>query len=66
MTSILFLIETNEWNQLRRNYLKNNKLSLHFFFFAFSKATLNFKHFQKKDDPHRWCILEITDSEKRG
>ena len=33
------------------------------FFSAFSKSTLNFKHFAKKDDPHRFCIFEITDSE---
>ena len=33
------------------------------FFHAFSKSKLNFKHFQKKDDPHRFCIFEVTDSE---
>ena len=26
----------------------------------------NFETFSKKDDPHSWCISEITDSEKRG
>ena len=30
---------------------------------AFSKSTLNFKHFEKEDDPHSFCISEITDSE---
>ena len=25
-------------------------------FFAFFKSTLNFEHFQKKDEPHRKCI----------
>ena len=35
------------------------------FFFQFLKSTLNFKHFSKKEDTHSWCILEITDSEKR-
>ena len=34
------------------------------FFSAFLKATLNFEHFPKKDDPNRRCISEITDSEK--
>ena len=34
-------------------------------FFAFSKLRFNFEHFQKKDDPHSWCICELTDSEKR-
>ena len=32
-------------------------------FVAFLKSRLNFKHFEKKDDPHRFCISEITDSE---
>ena len=34
------------------------------FFSAFRKFTLNFEHFQKKDDPHNQCISETTDSEK--
>ena len=33
------------------------------FFAAFLKSTLNFEHFEKKDDPQRFCISEITDSE---
>ena len=32
------------------------------FFHAFLKIRLNFKHFQNKDDPHSFCISEITDS----
>ena len=28
------------------------------------KPTLSFKHFQKKDDPHRRCSSQITVSEK--
>ena len=32
---------------------------------AFFKSILNFERFQKKDDPHRWRISKITDSEKR-
>ena len=36
------------------------------FFLAFSKSTLNFEHFQKKDDPCSLFISEITHSEKRG
>ena len=35
------------------------------FFLAFSKSTLNFEHFQKKDDPCSLFISEITHSEKR-
>ena len=35
-------------------------------FSAFLKSTLNFEHFQKKDDPHSRCISQITVSEKGG
>ena len=34
------------------------------FFSAYLKFSLNFEHFQKKHDPHSWCISEITDLEK--
>ena len=34
------------------------------FFFEFSKSTLNFEHFQKKDHPHTRIISQITVSEK--
>ena len=34
------------------------------FFSAFLKSSLNFEHFQKKDDSHSWGISEITDPEK--
>ena len=34
------------------------------FFSAFLKCTLNFAHFQKKDDSHSRCISQITVSEK--
>ena len=34
------------------------------FFCAFLKSSLNFEHFQKKDDPRNRCISEITVSEK--
>ena len=33
------------------------------FLAIFLKSRLTFKHFEKKDDPHRFCIFEITDSE---
>ena len=36
------------------------------FFLSFSKCTLNFEHFQNKDDPCSLFISEITHSEKRG
>ena len=31
------------------------------FFASNFKSRLNFKHFFKKDDPHRFCIFEVTD-----
>ena len=34
------------------------------FFSAFLRSTLNFEHFQKKDDPHSRCISQITVSKK--
>ena len=33
------------------------------FFSAFLKSTLNFEHFQQKDDPQSRCISQITVSE---
>ena len=36
---------------------KQNNLSQ--FFGAFLKSTLNFGHYEKKDDPHRFCDFEI-------
>ena len=34
------------------------------FFSSFSKSTLNFEHFQKKDHPHSLIISQMTVSEK--
>ena len=34
------------------------------FFSKFSKSTLNFEHFQRKDHPHSRIISQITVSEK--
>ena len=36
------------------------------FLFTFSKFRFNFENFQKKDDPHSWCIFELMESEKLG
>ena len=35
------------------------------FFSAISRSSINFEHFQKKDDPHSCCLSELTDIEKR-
>ena len=37
--------------QAIRTQLSQKQQSFPAFFFAFSKSTLNFEHFQKKDDP---------------
>ena len=36
------------------------------FFIAFPKSTSNFQYCEKKDEPHSYCISEVTDGEKRG
>ena len=36
------------------------------FLFGFLKSSLNFGHFQKKNDSHSSDISEIKDSEKHG
>ena len=33
------------------------------FFAALSKSRLNFKDFERKDNPHSFCSSEIKDSE---
>ena len=44
--------------------LSHKKQSFSQFFSSFLKSTLNFEHFQKKDDPHSRFISEIAVSEK--
>ena len=44
--------------------LSQKRKTLSQFFSAFLKSTLNFEHFQKKDDSHSRCISQITVSEK--
>ena len=36
------------------------------FFASLLKSSLNFEHFQKKDDSHGWGITKIRESEKQG
>ena len=38
--------------QMQLSQKKRSLSPFSFFFFAFLKSILNFKHFQKKDDPH--------------
>ena len=46
--------------------LSQKQKSFSQFFSAFFQSSLNFEHFQKKDDSHSWGISKITESEKQG
>ena len=43
--------------------LSQKKKTFSQFFDAFLKSRLNFEYFEKKYDPHRFCICKITASE---
>ena len=43
--------------------LSQKKKTFSQFLPSFLKSTLNFKNLESKDDPHKVCISEITDSE---
>ena len=43
--------------------LSQKKIFFSAFFAEVLKSKFNFEHFEKKDDPHSFCISEITDSE---
>ena len=60
------LLNTDNLMQPIRTPLSQNNKAFSEFFLAFSKSTLNFENFQKKDDPRSLFISEITHSEKRG
>ena len=65
MTSMLFLTEEIYCNIFRSNYLTNEKYFLNFLLhFRNLDSILNI--FKIKDDPHDWCIFELTHSEIRG
>ena len=53
-----------QWNQMQLSQQEIKPFSR--FFSSFFKSSLNLEHFQKKDDPHSWCISEIRDSKKHG
>ena len=64
MTSIIFWIETIWRNQFGRNYLKNKKLFLDFFFIF--EIYIKFWTFWNKNVPDSWFFSENTHSEKRS
>ena len=43
--------------------LSQKKKTFPQFFTAFLKCISNFKYLENKNDPHRFCISDITDSE---
>ena len=45
---------------------RKQKTFFQFFFFAFLKSILNFKHLPRKDDPHSLSIFGNTGSEIYG
>ena len=60
------LLNRDNLTQPIRAQLSQKQKASDQFFLAFSISTLNFEHFQTKDDPHSWFFSEITHSEKRG
>ena len=60
------LISRDNWMQTIQRHLSQKQKIFSEFFSAFFESALNFKHFQKKDDPHSFCISEITDHETRA
>ena len=60
------LLNRDNLTQPIRTQLSEKRQAFSKFFLPFSKSTLNFESFQKKDDLHSWFISENTHSEKRG
>ena len=61
-----FLLHRDKLMQPIQILLSKKKKTFSEIFSAFLKSTLNFDHFQTKDEPHSRCISEITVSEKGG
>ena len=60
------LLTRDNLRQRNQMLLSQKEKTFYEFFSLFLKCSLNFEHFQKKDDPHSTCISEITDSQKHG
>ena len=58
------LLNRDNLTQSIQTLLSQKQKTFSQIFSSFLKSTLNFEHFQKKDDPHSRCISEITVSEK--
>ena len=55
----------DKWMQKLQMHLSQKQNNFSDIFSPFFESALNFEHFQKKDDPHSFCISEITDHERR-
>ena len=58
------LINRGNFTQPIQILLSKKQKTFSEFFSSFFKCTLNFEHFEKKDNPHSRCISEITASEE--
>ena len=58
------LLDSDNLMQPIQILLSQKKKTFSEIFSAFLKSTLNFDHFQAKDEPHSRCISQITVSEK--
>ena len=61
-----FLLNRDNLTKPIRTILYQKQKAFSSFFLPFPESTLNFEHFQKKDDPHRLFISESMNSGKRG
>ena len=59
------LLNRDNLTQQNRTQLSQKQRAFSQFFVPFSKYTLNFEDFEKRDDPHSLFISEITHSGKR-
>ena len=57
------LLNGDKWMQPIQMHLSKTQKAFSQFSAAFLKWSSNFEHLQTKDDPHSWCIFEITDSQ---
>ena len=61
--SLLNIDNSRQPNQMQ---LSQKQKTFSQIYSLFLKSTLDFEHFQRKDDPPTWCISKTTDSKKRG
>ena len=59
-------ISKDKWKQTSHMNLSQKPKIFSKNFSAFFESALNFEYFQKKDDPDRLCISEITNHERRA